>query len=142
MKTIKQLLVNPVLRTSLLVLFGLEAAMILFGLLHPSFLAIGLFYNFNTLVLPLILFAASAAAFVIWNRRPYERAPLRFAFRILILGLLLISLRMFHVTNNSTPSHAPALHHSHSNPRDIPSQPLRKTQPSFGVRCSHTRTSS
>jgi predicted MPP superfamily phosphohydrolase len=54
-------------------------------LLQPSFLAIGAFYTFNTLVIPIVLGVVAAAGFTVWNRRPYEK-------RIVLLSLAYVAI--------------------------------------------------
>jgi len=68
-----------------LVLAGMDLLLGVSCLLRPSFQAIGAFYTFNTLGIPIVLGVVAAAGFVVWNRRPYEK-------RIVLLSLAYVAI--------------------------------------------------
>lgn len=85
----------PRIAISALTLLAVDVALGLFCLVYPSFLAIRLFYNFNTLYLPLALGALSIVGFVAWSRQPYKRWIARGALLFTTGAIGLFGVRVY-----------------------------------------------
>lgn len=85
----------PRITICVLVLLAVDVALGLFCLVCPSFLAIRLFYNFNTLHLPIILGALAIVGFASWSREPYKRWMARGALLFTAGAVGLFGVRVY-----------------------------------------------
>jgi uncharacterized protein len=72
-----------------------NAGLLAFLLLNPSFFAMRIIYDFNTLIVPSALLVLGVIGIARWNRMPYERGILRASVFFLGMSLLLFGIRIY-----------------------------------------------